>query len=129
MSKQREIIQTDKAPQAIGTYSQAVKVGDTVYLSGQIPLVPETMELVEGDMEANVRRVFENLKAVAEAAGGSLADIAKLNIFLTDLGNFALVNEVMADYFQQPYPARAAVGVASLPKGVGVEMDAIMELS
>jgi reactive intermediate/imine deaminase len=129
MSKQREIIQTDKAPQAIGTYSQAVKVGDTVYLSGQIPLVPETMELVEGDMEANVRRVFDNLKAVAEAAGGSLADIAKLNIFLTDLGNFALVNEVMADYFQQPYPARAAVGVASLPKGVGVEMDAIMELS
>jgi reactive intermediate/imine deaminase len=129
MSKQRMTIQTDQAPQAIGTYSQAVKVGDTVYLSGQIPLVPETMELVEGDMEANVRRVFDNLKAVAEATGGSLADIAKLNIFLTDLAHFALVNEVMADYFQQPYPARAAVGVASLPKGVDVEMDAIMVLS
>lgn len=124
----REVISTDKAPQAIGTYSQAVKVGNTVYLSGQIPLVPETMEMVAGDMEANIVRVFENLHAVAEAAGGSLADVAKLNIFLTDLNNFALVNEVMARYFQQPYPARAAIGVASLPKNAAVEMDAIMVL-
>ncbi len=124
----REIIQTDKAPKAIGTYSQAVKVGTTVYLSGQIPLIPETMELVEGDMEAQIRRVFDNLLAVAEAAGGSLQDIAKLNIFLTDLGHFALVNQVMADYFQQPYPARAAIGVASLPKAAALEMDAILEL-
>lgn len=125
----KTIIATDRAPQAIGTYSQAVKAGNTVYLSGQIPLVPATMELVEGDMEANIRRVFDNLQALCEEAGGSLADIVKLNIFLTDLGNFALVNEVMASYFEQPYPARAAVGVASLPKGVGVEMDAIMVLS
>ncbi len=124
----REIIHTDKAPKAIGTYSQAVKIGDTVYLSGQIPLVPETMEMVAGDMEAQVRRVFDNLKAVAEAAGGSLADVAKLNVFLTDLANFPLVNQVMADYFQQPYPARAAIGVAALPKGAGVEMDAVMVL-
>jgi reactive intermediate/imine deaminase len=124
----REIIHTEKAPQAIGTYSQAVKINDTVYLSGQIPLVPETMEMMEGDMEAQIRRVFDNLSAVAEAAGGSLADVAKLNIFLTDLGHFPLVNEVMADYFQQPYPARAAIGVASLPKGAGVEMDAILAL-
>lgn len=124
----REIIHTDKAPKAIGTYSQAVKVGNTVYLSGQIPLVPETMQMVEGDMEANIRRVFDNLKAVAEAAGGSLQDIAKLNIFLIDLGHFALVNQVMADYFQQPYPARAAIGVATLPRGAAVEMDGVMEL-
>ena len=124
----RQTIQTDKAPQAIGTYSQAVRCGNTVYLSGQIPLVPETMEMVSGDMEAQIRRVFDNLSAVAEAAGGRLADIAKLNIFLTDLGHFALVNQVMADYFQQPFPARAAVGVASLPKNAAVEMDAIMEL-
>ena len=124
----REIIHTDKAPEAIGTYSQAVKVGSTVYLSGQIPLIPETMELVEGDMGAQIRRVFDNLAAVAAAAGGSLNNIVKLNIFLTDLSHFALVNEIMASYFQQPYPARAAVGVASLPKGVPVEMDAIMEL-
>ena len=124
----REVISTDKAPQAIGTYSQAVKVGNTVYLSGQIPLIPDTMEMVTGDMEANIVRVFENLKAVAEAAGGSLADIAKLNIFLTDLNHFALVNEIMARYFQQPYPARAAIGVASLPKNAPVEMDAVMEL-
>lgn len=124
----KTIISTDRAPQAIGTYSQAVRVGDTVYISGQIPLVPETMEVVEGDMEASIRRVFDNLKAICEAAGGSLADIVKLNIFLTDLGNFALVNEVMATYFQQPYPARAAVGVASLPKAVAVEMDAVMVL-
>jgi len=125
----REIIQTDKAPQAIGTYSQAVKCNNTVYLSGQIPLIPATMTMHEGDMEAQITQVFDNLQAVAEAAGGSLQDIAKLNIFLTDLGNFALVNEVMARYFQQPYPARAAVGVASLPKGANVEMDAILELS
>lgn len=124
----REIIHTDKAPKAIGTYSQAVKVGTTVYLSGQIPLVPETMQMVEGGMEANIRRVFDNLQAVAEAAGGSLQDVAKLNIFLTDLSHFALVNQVMADYFQQPYPARAAVQVAALPRGAAVEMDGVMEL-
>ena len=124
----RTIIKTDRAPQAIGTYSQAVRTGDTVYLSGQIPLLPETMELVDGDMEAQIRRVFDNLVAVANAAGGSLDDIAKLNIFLTDLGHFALVNKVMADYFQEPYPARAAVGVAALPKGAQVEMDAVMVL-
>ena len=124
----REIINTDKAPRAIGTYSQAVKTGTTVYLSGQIPLVPETMEMVEGEMDAQIRRVFDNLQAVAQAAGGSLADIAKLNIFLTDLGNFVLVNTIMAEYFSEPYPARAAIGVASLPRGAGVEMDAVMEL-
>jgi reactive intermediate/imine deaminase len=125
----REIISTDQAPAAIGTYSQAVKVGNTVYLSGQIPLVPETMEMIEGDIEAQIRRVFDNLSAVAAAAGGSLADIAKLNIFLTDLSNFAKVNEVMAEYFQQPYPARAAVEVAGLPRNAGVEMDGVMELA
>ena len=124
----RQIISTDRAPQAIGTYSQAVKTGNTVYLSGQIPLVPETMDMVEGNIEQQIRRVFDNLSAVAEAADGSLADIAKLNIFLVDLGNFATVNEVMAEYFSEPYPARAAIGVASLPKGAGVEMDAVMEL-
>jgi reactive intermediate/imine deaminase len=124
----REIINTDKAPRAIGTYSQAVKTGTTVYLSGQIPLVPETMEMVDGEMDAQIRRVFDNLQAVAQAAGGSLADIAKLNIFLTDLGNFALVNTIMSEYFSEPYPARAAIGVASLPRGAGVEMDAVMEL-
>ena len=125
----REIIHTDKAPQAIGTYSQAVKCGKTVYLSGQIPLVPASMEMVGGDMAAQIRRVFDNLKAVAQAAGGDLQDIAKLNIFLTDLSHFPLVNEIMAEYFQQPYPARAAVGVASLPKAAAVEMDAVMELA
>lgn len=125
----KEIIKTDKAPQAIGTYSQAVKVGDTVYLSGQIPLVPETMALEAGDMRAQIRRVFDNLAAVAKAAGGSLRDVAKLNVFLTDLANFPLVNEVMAQYFQEPYPARAAVGVAALPKGAAVEMDAVMILA
>ena len=124
----REIIRTDKAPQAIGTYSQAVKAGSTVYLSGQIPLDPATMELVTDSVEAQIRRVFDNLKAVAEAAGGSLADVAKLNIFLTDLTHFALVNQVMAEYFSEPYPARAAIGVASLPKGAAVEMDAVLEL-
>ena len=125
----REIIHTDKAPQAIGTYSQAVKCGKTVYLSGQIPLVPETMQMVDGDMAAQIRRVFDNLRAVTQAAGGDLKDIAKLNIFLTDLSHFPLVNEIMASYFQQPYPARAAIGVASLPKGAGVEMDGVMELA
>ncbi len=125
----RQTIHTSAAPEAIGTYSQAIKVGDTVYLSGQIPLVPASMEVVEGDVAAQIHQVFDNLEAVARAAGGSLADIVKLNIFLTDLGHFALVNEIMAEYFQQPYPARAAVGVASLPKGVPVEMDAIMVLS
>ncbi len=125
---QREIISTNDAPQAIGTYSQAVKVDNTVYLSGQIPLIPETMELVEGDMRAQITRVFDNLNAVANAAGGTLADISKLNIFLTDLSHFPLVNEIMAEYFSEPYPARAAVGVASLPKGALVEMDAIMTL-
>jgi reactive intermediate/imine deaminase len=124
----REIIRTDQAPQAIGTYSQAVKVGQTVYLSGQIPLVPETMAMVEGDMEAQIRRVFDNLQAVARAAGGSLADVVKLNVFLTDLGHFPLVNQVMAEYFTEPYPARAAIGVAALPKDAGVEMDAVMQL-
>ena len=124
----REIISTDKAPSAIGTYSQAVKVGSTVYLSGQIPLVPETMEIVEGGIEARIHQVFRNLSAVCEAAGGSLQQIAKLNIFLTDLGNFAAVNEIMAQYFTQPYPARAAIGVAQLPKDAGVEMDGVLEL-
>lgn len=124
----KEIISTPNAPQAIGTYSQAVKVGKTVYLSGQIPLVPETMEMVEGTFEDNVRRVFDNLIAVCEAAGGSLQDIAKLNIFLTDLGNFAKVNTIMAEYFEEPYPARAAIGIASLPKDAEVEMDGVLEL-
>jgi reactive intermediate/imine deaminase len=124
----REIIHTPKAPEAIGTYSQAVKVGDVVYMSGQIPLVPETMTVIEGDFSTQVRQVFDNLTAVAEAAGGSLQSIVKLNIFLTDLSHFGTVNEIMAEYFQQPYPARAAIGVASLPKGVPVEMDAIMHL-
>ena len=123
MSKQ--VIHTDKAPAAIGTYSQAIKVGDTVYLSGQIPLNPTSMELVDG-FEAQVVQVFENLKAVAEAAGGSLADIVKLNIFLIDLAHFATVNEIMGRYFQQPYPARAAIGVAALPKGSQVEMDGVL---
>jgi len=124
----REIIHTAKAPQAIGTYSQAVKVGNVVYLSGQIPLVPETMEIIDGDFSAQVRLVFDNLSAVAEAAGGGLQDIVKLNIFLTDLSHFATVNEIMAEYFEQPYPARAAIGVASLPKAVSVEMDGVMHI-
>ncbi|WP_455234701.1 RidA family protein [Thiogranum longum] len=126
---QRRTIHTDRAPQAIGTYSQAVQAGNTVYLSGQIPLVPATMELVEGSMEVQIRQVFDNLAAVAEAAGASLADIVKLNIFLTDLGHFPLVNQVMADYFQEPYPARAAIGVAALPKDAQIEMDAVLVLN
>ncbi len=124
----REVVTTDQAPQAIGTYSQAIKVGNTVYLSGQIPLDPATMNLVEGGIEAQIRRVFDNLQAVCRAAGGSLQDIVKLNVFLTDLGHFATVNAIMAEYFQQPYPARAAIGVASLPRGAVVEMDGIMVL-
>lgn len=123
----KTIISTPNAPAAIGTYSQAVKVGDTVYLSGQIPLDPGTMQLVEG-MEAQITRVFDNLAAVAHAAGGSLNDVVKLNVFLTDLAHFAKVNEIMAAYFQAPFPARAAVGVAALPRGAQVEMDAIMVL-
>jgi reactive intermediate/imine deaminase len=125
----KEIIVTEKAPKAIGTYSQAVKVGKTVYLSGQIPLVPATMEMVAGDIDAQIRQVFENLKAVCEAAGGSFADMAKLNIFLIDLSNFATVNKIMAEYFAEPYPARAAIGVASLPRNAQVEMDGILELA
>jgi reactive intermediate/imine deaminase len=122
----KQIISTELAPAAIGTYSQAVKVDKTVYLSGQIPLDPVTMEVVEGGIQAEIRQVFENLSAVCKAAGGDLQDIVKLNVFLTDLSDFPLVNEIMATYFNTPYPARAAIGVASLPKGVGVEMDAIM---
>jgi len=122
----RSIIQTDRAPQAIGTYSQAVKVGDTVYISGQIPLVPETMEMVSDDIRLQIHQVFKNLQAVAEAANASLAEIVKLSVFLTDLSHFPVVNEVMAEYFQQPYPARAALGVAALPKDSGVEMDAVI---
>lgn len=122
----KSVISTDKAPAAIGTYSQAIKVGNTVYLSGQIPLDPVRMEMVAGDFEAQAVRVFENLKAVTEAAGGSLRDMVKLNIFLTDLSNFAKLNEVMSRYFEQPYPARAAIGVASLPRGAEVEMDGVL---
>lgn len=122
----KQIITTDKAPKAIGTYSQAVKVGDTVYLSGQIPLVPETMEMLNGTVEEQIHRVFKNLAAVTEAAGGSLNDMVKLNVFLTDLSNFPTVNQVMAHYFTEPYPARAAIGVASLPRNAAVEMDGVM---
>ncbi|HEY8084482.1 MAG TPA: RidA family protein [Methylophilaceae bacterium] len=123
----RQIISTDQAPQAIGIYSQAVRAGNTVFLSGQIGLDPATMQMVEG-IEAQVRRVFDNLKAVTVASGGSLADVVKLNVFLTDLSHFALVNTIMTEYFSQPYPARAAVGVASLPRGALVEADGVMVL-
>jgi len=123
-----EIIATDLAPQAIGTYSQATKAGNTVYISGQIPLVPATMQMVEGGIEADINQVFKNLAAVCDASGGSLQNIVKLNIFLTDLSHFPKVNEIMATYFKEPYPARAAVGVAALPKGSQVEMDAIVVL-
>lgn len=126
---EKEIIQTQNAPQAIGTYSQAIKVDSTVYLSGQIALDPKTMALVGSDINMQVSQVFDNLKAVAQASGGSLADVVKLNIFLTDMNNFPIINEVMAKYFNEPYPARAAVGVASLPKGADVEMDAIMVIN
>lgn len=122
----KAIISTESAPAAIGTYSQAIKVNNTVYLSGQIPLDPETMTVVDADIGAEIKQVFSNLTAVCEAAGGTLQDIVKLNIFLTDLSNFATVNEVMAQHFDEPYPARAAIGVKELPKGVGVEMDGIM---
>ena len=124
----REIISTEQAPAAIGTYSQAIKVNDTVYLSGQIALVPETMSLVSEDIAEQIHQVFKNLTAVCEASGGSLQQIAKLNIFLTDLSNFATVNEIMAQYFTQPYPARAALGVSQLPKNAQVEMDGVLVL-
>ena len=124
----KQIISTPYAPAAIGPYSQAVKVGDTVYLSGQIPLDPATMHLVDG-FDNQVRRVFDNLKAVCEAAGGSLNDLVKVNVFLIDLGNFGKVNEIMATYLDQPYPARAAVGVASLPRGAAVEIEGVMVLA
>lgn len=122
----RQVITTQDAPAAIGTYSQAVRAGNTVYLSGQIPLVPASMEMVTGDVRAQIERVFENLKAVAVASGGSLKDVVKLNVYLTDLKHFPVVNEVMAQYFAEPYPARAAVGVAALPRGAAVEVDAVM---
>lgn len=122
----RTIIQTDQAPSAIGTYSQAVSVNGVTYLSGQIALDPETMEMVEGEISNRIHQVFRNLSAVCEAAGGSLADLVKVNVFLTDLGNFATVNEIMAQYFEEPYPARAAVGVAELPKGTDIEIDGVM---
>jgi reactive intermediate/imine deaminase len=125
----RQIVSTGQAPAAIGPYSQAVRDGNTVYLSGQIPLDPETMELVDGDMRAQIERVFANLRAVAEAAGGTLNDTVKLTVYLTDLGHFQLVNEVMTQVFREPYPARAAIGVAQLPKGALVEMDAILVLA
>jgi reactive intermediate/imine deaminase len=124
----RQSIHTDRAPQAIGPYSQAVRAGDTVYLSGQVPFDPATMQLVSGDMEVQARRVFENLKAVAEAAGGSLAHAVKLTIFLTDLASFARVNEVMASYFAQPYPARSTIGVAALPRGAQIEIECVLHL-
>jgi reactive intermediate/imine deaminase len=124
----KEIISTGQAPAAIGTYSQAVRVGNTVYLSGQIPLDPATMALVEGDIDVQIRRVFDNLSAVAEAAGGSFRDVVKLNVFLTDLGHFPRINAIMADYFSEPYPARAAIGVAALPRAASVEMDAVLIL-
>jgi len=124
----KEIISTDKAPQAIGTYSQAVKVNNTVYMSGQIPLIPETMEMLEGSVEEQIHQVFKNLNAVASAAGATFDNVVKLNIFLTDLSNFPTVNQVMAQYFTEPYPARAAIGVKELPKDAAVEMDAVLEL-
>lgn len=124
----KSIIHTDKAPQAIGTYSQAVKAGHTVYLSGQIPLVPETMEIISDDFAEQARQVFENVKAVCEAAGGDINNMVKVNIFLPDLSHFATVNEIMAEYFNTPYPARAAIGVRALPKGAQIEIDGIMQL-
>ncbi len=123
------VVQTSRAPQAIGTYSQAVRAGDTVYISGQIPLDPATGVLVSGDIEAEIRRVFDNLRAIAEAAGGTLANVVKLSVFLTDMTHFPKVNEIMATYFTTPYPARAAVGVAALPRGARVEMECILSLA
>ena len=125
----RKIIATKTAPQAIGTYSQAVQTGQTVYVSGQIPLNPETMTLIDGDIAEQTRQVFRNLDAIAEAAGGTLKDYIKLNIFLTDLSNFQTINQVMEEFFQQPYPARAALGISALPKGAEVEIDGIIELT
>jgi reactive intermediate/imine deaminase len=125
----KTILSTPNAPQAIGTYSQAVRVGNTVYLSGQIPLVPETMQMVEGDMILQVRQCFQNLAAIAQAAGGSLNDCVKVHVFLTDLANFPIVNQVMSEFFTEPYPARAAVGVAALPRAAQVEVDAIMVIN
>jgi reactive intermediate/imine deaminase len=125
---QRQTIHTADAPKAIGTYSQAVRAGNTVYVSGQIPLDPATGQLISGDIELEIRRVFDNLKAIAIAAGGSLADVVKVNVFLTDLSHFAKLNEVMAGYFKEPYPARAALGVASLPRGARVEVECILSL-
>lgn len=122
----RSIVETSNAPSAIGTYSQAVKVNNTVYLSGQIPLIPETMELVEGDFAAQAHQMFKNLSAVCKASGGDIQKIVKLNIYLTDLNNFPIVNEVMAQYFEQPYPARAAIGISQLPKGSLIEADGIL---
>ena len=124
----RQIITTDKAPKAIGTYSQAVRAGDTVYVSGQIPLDPATGELVGGDMEAQIRRVFANLQAIVEAAGATFANVVKLNVYLVDLKHFALVNQTMAQYFREPFPARAAVGVASLPRGAQIEMECVLHV-
>ena len=124
----RTIISTPDAPKAVGTYSQAVKVGNTVYVSGQIPLDPQSGQLVTSSMDAQIRRVFDNLKAIVVAAGGSFASVTKLNVFLTDLSHFALLNQIMAEYFQEPFPARAAVQVAALPKGAAVEMDCVLEL-
>jgi reactive intermediate/imine deaminase len=124
----RTIISTPDAPQAIGTYSQGVKCGSRLYVSGQIPLDPRTGELVKGDMDVQVRRVFDNLKAIISAGGGNFSNVAKLNVFLIDLSHFQLVNKIMAEYFVQPYPARAALGVAALPKGASVEMDCVVEL-
>lgn len=124
----KEIIFTDKAPKAIGTYSQAIKVNNTVYISGQIPLVPDTMEVLDGSVEEQIHQVFKNLQAIIEAAGGNFENVVKLNIFLTDLSNFPTVNQVMSQYFSEPYAARAAIGVKELPKDVPVEMDAVLEL-
>lgn len=125
----RSTIRTDRAPQAIGPYSQAVRVGNTVYVSGQLPLDPQTMQLVSNDIDAEIRLAFENLKAIAEAAGGSLAHVVKLSVFLADLAHFAQVNEIMSDYFSEPYPARAAIGVAQLPRGARVEIECILDVA
>jgi reactive intermediate/imine deaminase len=125
----KQIIQTADAPKAIGTYSQAVRVGDTVYVSGQIPLDPTSGQLISGEIEAEIRRVFDNLKGIAQAAGGSLANVVKLNVFLTDLAHFPLVNQIMATYFSEPYPARAVIGVAALPRGARVEMECVLSLA
>lgn len=125
----KTIISTDQAPAAIGPYSQAVKVGNTVYCSGQIPLIPETMEVVEGDIQAQAHQIFKNLTAVATEAGGTLNDFVKVNVYMTDLADFVAFNSVMAEYFTEPYPARAAVGVAELPKGVAAEVEGVMVLT